>query len=51
MSMEMLIVGILTVVSFIFFVWGTSIASVKHVGIGGILLSIAVIFLLLLGAK
>ncbi len=50
--MSALFIGtiILVVVSFIFFIWGTSIASVKHVGIGGIFLSVAA-FLIIVGAK
>jgi hypothetical protein len=42
---------ILATVAGIFFVWGTSIASVKHIGVGGIFLSIATILLTLYGVK
>lgn len=51
MSLELIMLIILTTVAGIFFIWGTSIASVKHVGIGGIFLSIAVICLILFGIK
>lgn len=39
---------ILAVVAGIFFIWGTSIASVKHIGVGGIFLTVAAIMTLLL---
>lgn len=40
---------IFAVVAAIFFIWGTTIASVKHVGAGGIFLTIAVIITILSG--
>lgn len=48
MTPEFILVLILAIVAGIFFVWGTSIASVKHVGIGGIFLSVAIIVSLVL---
>lgn len=47
MNTEFFLLLMLATVAGIFFIWGTSIASVKHVGIGGIFLSIAVICLIL----
>lgn len=46
-ELEIIVLVILAVVGGIFFVWGTSISSVKHVGIGGIFLSITVILVVL----
>lgn len=40
---------ILLIVAGIFFIWGTSIASVKHIGVGGIFLTIGTILILLSG--
>jgi hypothetical protein len=50
MDLLLLATAILIVISFVFFIWGTAIASVKHVGAGGIFLSVAT-FMILLGAK
>jgi hypothetical protein len=50
-NLELILLIILATVAAIFFIWGTSITSVKHVGIGGIFLSIAVICLILFGIK
>lgn len=47
MNPELLILIILIVVAGIFFIWGTVITSVKHIGVGGILLSLAIILLTL----
>lgn len=46
-GLEIIILLILALVGGIFFVWGTTIASVKHVGVGGIFLSVSVIMLIL----
>jgi hypothetical protein len=51
MNLELIVITIFAVVAAIFFIWGTSITSVKHVGVGGIFLSIAVVCLILFGAK
>lgn len=51
MILELIMMVILATMAAIFFIWGTTIASVKHVGVGGIFLSIAVICLILFGAK
>lgn len=49
MNPAFIITLILATVAGIFFVWGTLITSVKHVGIGGIFLTVAVIITLILG--
>lgn len=46
-ELKMLLILIFAIVASIFFIWGTAIASVKHIGVGGIFLSISVICLLL----
>lgn len=48
---EIIIIIMLAVTAAIMFIWGTTIASVKHVGIGGIFLSIAVICMVLFRLK
>jgi hypothetical protein len=51
MNLELIMLIILATVAGIFFIWGTAIASVKHIGVGGIFLSIVVIILVLYGIR
>lgn len=51
MKTELILMIIFAAAAALFFIWGTMITSVKHIGIGGIFLSVVVICIILLGVN